>query len=151
MQLVQNYKAKMESMRADKQFANDRRKAARISKKVILGLFKAVVLIGISYLILSPLIGMISNSFFSDSDLYNPMVYLFPMEGTLERYSISVKVMNYGKVLFNTLLYDLSLMMVQLLICSLVGYGFARFDFPLKKVFFACVVVMIVLPMNTIM
>ncbi len=151
MQLVQNYKAKMASMRADKQFANDRRKAARISKKVILGLFKAVVLIGISYMILSPLIGMISNSFFSDSDLYNPMVYLFPMEGTLERYSVSVKVMNYGKVLFNTLLYDLSLMMVQLLICSLVGYGFARFDFPLKKVFFACVVVMIVLPMNTIM
>ncbi len=151
MQLVQNYKAKMESMRADKQFANDRRKAARISKKVILGLFKAVVLIGISYLILSPLIGMISNSFFSDNDLYNPMVYLFPMEGTLERYSVSIKVMNYGKVLFNTLLYDLSLMMVQLLICSLVGYGFARFDFPLKKVFFACVVVMIVLPMNTIM
>ncbi len=100
MQLVQNYKAKMASMRADKQFANDRRKAARISKKVILGLFKAVVLIGISYMILSPLIGMISNSFFSDSDLYNPMVYLFPMEGTLERYSVSVKVMNYGKVLF---------------------------------------------------
>lgn len=151
MQLVQNYKAKIESMKTDKQFANDRRKAARVSKKVILGLFKAVILVGISYMILSPLIGIISNSFFSDTDVYNPMVYLFPMEGTLERYTVSFKVMNYGKVLFNTLLYDLSLMAVQLLICSLVGYGFARFDFPFKKVFFACVVVMIVLPMNTIM
>ncbi len=127
------------------------RKAVRISKKVILGLFKAVVLIGISYMILSPLIGMISNSFFSDNDVYNPMVYLFPVEGTLERYTTSIKVMSYGKVLFNTLLYDLTLMAVQLLICSLVGYGFARFNFPFKKVFFACVVVMIVLPMNTIM
>lgn len=151
MQLAQNYKAKFQAMKDDKQFANDRRKAARISKKVILGLFKAVVLTGISYMILSPLIGMVSSSFFSDSDVYNPMVYLFPVEGTLERYTTSVKVMSYGKVLFNTLLYDLTLMAVQLLICSLVGYGFARFDFPFKKVFFACVVVMIVLPMNTIM
>lgn len=151
MQLVQNYKAKIQSMKEDKQFANDRRKAARISKKVILGLFKAVILIGISYMILSPLFGMISSSFFSDTDAYNPMVYLFPAEGTLERYTVAVKVMNYWKVLLNTLIYDLSLMAIQLLICSLVGYGFARFNFPLKKVFFACIVVMIVLPMNTIM
>lgn len=151
MQLAQNYKAKFQAMKEDKQFANDRRKAARISKKVVLGLFKAVVLIGISYMILSPLIGMVSSSFFSDSDVYNPMVYLFPVEGTLERYTTAIKVMSYGKVLFNTIIYDLSLMAVQLLICSLVGYGFARFDFPFKKVFFACVVVMIVLPMNTIM
>lgn len=138
-------------MKDDKQFANDRRKAARISKKVILGLFKAVILIGISYMILSPLFGIVSKSFFTDADAYNPMVYLFPAEGTLERYTVAIKVMKYWKVLLNTLLYDLSLMAVQLLICSLVGYGFARFNFPLKKVFFACVVVMIVLPMNTIM
>ncbi|MDE7326838.1 MAG: carbohydrate ABC transporter permease [Lachnospiraceae bacterium] len=151
MQLVQNYKTKIQEMKDDKQFANDRRKAARISKKVILGLFKAVVLVGISYMILSPLLGMLSKSFFTDNDVYNPMVYLFPIEGTLERYSTSLKVMSYGKVLFNTIVYDVTLMAVQLLICSLVGYGFARFDFPLKKVLFACVVVMIVLPMNTIM
>ena len=85
MQLAEKYKTKLQNLRDDKQFANDRRKAARVSKKVILGLFKAVVLIGISYLILSPLIGMISSSFFSDSDRYNPMVYLFPANPTLER------------------------------------------------------------------
>ena len=33
----------------------------------------------------------------------------------------------------------------------MVGYGFARFDFPFKNLLFACVVVMIVLPTNTIM
>ena len=151
MHLVQNYKAKFQELKEDKQFANDRRKAVRISKKVILGLFKAVVLIGISYMILSPLLGMLSKSFFTDNDVYNPMVYLFPIEGTFERFATSLKVMSYGKVLLFTIIYDVTLMAVQLLICSLVGYGFARFNFPLKKVLFACVVVMIVLPMNTIM
>lgn len=33
----------------------------------------------------------------------------------------------------------------------MVGYGFARFDFPLKKLMFGCVVVMIVIPSHTIM
>ena len=141
----------MQLVQDDKRFANDRRKAVRVSKKFILGLFKAVVLIGISYLILSPLIGMVSNSFFSDTDRYNPMVYLFPANPTLERYQTSIKVLKYGKILFTTMLYDLSLMAIQLVVCSLVGYGFARFDFPFKKLLFGCVVVMIVLPVNTIM
>lgn len=146
MQLAEKYKTKLQNLRDDKQFANDRRKAARVSKKVILGLFKAVVLIGISYLILSPLIGMISSSFFSDSDRYNPMVYLFPANPTLERYTMSIKVLKYGKMLLTSLIYDVSLMAIQLVICSLVGYGFARFNFPFKKVLFGCVVIMIVLP-----
>lgn len=33
----------------------------------------------------------------------------------------------------------------------MVGYGFARFNFPGKNILFACVVVMIVIPTNTIM
>lgn len=151
MQLINTYKAKVQQLKADKQFANDRRKAIRISKKFVLSLFKAVILIGISYVILSPLIGMISKSFFSDTDRYNPMVYLFPADPTLERYSTALKFMNYGAVVLRSMAYDLSLMAINVLICSMVGYGFARFNFPFKRMLFACVVVMIVLPLNTIM
>lgn len=151
MQLVDTYKTKFQTMKEDKQFANDRRKAVRIGKKLLFGIFKAVILIGIAYIILSPLIGMISNSFFSDTDRYNPMVYMFPADPTIERYQKAISYMSYWKVLFRTMLYDLSLLGIQIIVCSMVGYGFARFDFPFKKVLFGCVVVMIVLPLNTIM
>lgn len=151
MKCIDNCKSKIEQMKQDKQFANDRRKAARIGKAAIIGIFKAVVLIGISYIIVSPIIGMLSNSFFSDTDRYNPMVYLFPANPTLERYQTSIKVLKYGKILATTLGYDISLMLIQILVASMVGYGFARFDFPFKKLLFGCVVVMIVLPVNTIM
>ncbi len=40
--------------------------------------------------------------------------------------------------------------LLQLLICSMVGYGFARYRFPMKKVLFAFIVLMIVVPLNTI-
>ena len=45
----------------------------------------------------------------------------------------------------------MTLTALQLLVCSMVGYGFARFDFPMKKLLFGCVVVMIVIPAHTIM
>ncbi|MDE7297677.1 MAG: carbohydrate ABC transporter permease [Lachnospiraceae bacterium] len=151
MKLIENVRAKLEQMKQDKQFANDRRRAARVGKSAVLGIFKAVILIGICYVILSPIIGMISNSFFSDTDRYNPMVYLFPANPTLERYKTTIQVLKYGQILATTLGYDLLLMVIQLVVASMVGYGFARFDFPLKKFLFGCVVVMIVLPVNTIM
>ncbi len=53
--------------------------------------------------------------------------------------------------MFRDLLYTLTLTALQLLVCSMVGYGFARFDFPMKKLLFGCVVVMIVIPAHTIM
>ena len=34
--------------------------------------------------------------------------------------------------------------------CTLVGYGFARFEFPLKSFWFACVMLIILVPPQTI-
>ena len=59
--------------------------------------------------------------------------------------------MDYFRTLGNTLIYTIALTLIQVLICSMVGYGFARFDFPLKKLLFGCVVLMIVIPNHTIM
>ena len=121
------------------------------SKKIVLGIFRLVIIVGICYVILGPVIGIVSRSFFSDSDAYNPMVYLIPQEPTLFRYELAIEYLDYWKTMGLSLLYSLTLMAIQVFICSMVGYGFARFNFPFKNLLFACVVVMIVLPTNTIM
>lgn len=61
------------------------------------------------------------------------MVYTIPIEGTLERYTTVITQMDYFRTLSNTLIYTVALTLIQVLICSMVGYGFARFDFPLKS------------------
>ena len=148
---LKSLQAKWEALKSDTQFANDRKRWASNVKKFILGLFKLVIIVGICYVILGPVIGIISSSFFSDSDTYNPMVYLIPQEPTLERYKIAIEYLNYGKTMTASLLYSLTLMLVQVFICSMVGYGFARYKFPFKNLLFGCVVVMIVIPVHTIM
>lgn len=148
---IARVKATVQSMKEDTQFANDRLRWISNIKGFILGIFRLAIILGICYVILGPVIGIISSSFFSDADNYNTMVYLIPQNPTLERYQLAIKYMNYGKTMVSSLVYSLTLMLIQVFICSMVGYGFARYKFPLKNLLFACVVVMIVIPTHTIM
>lgn len=119
--------------------------------KFLTTILRIAILVGVGYVILSPIIGMVVNSISSDRDAYNPMVFVIPQFPTLERYKLVLESLDYLPTMARDLLYTLSLMLVQILMCSMVGYGFARFDFPLKKLLFGCVVVMIVIPAHTIM
>ena len=119
-------------------------------KKFCLTVLQIAIIVGVSYVILSPVIGMLVNSFSSDADAYNPMVFIFPQYPTLERYSLAILRMDYWATMGKNILYVVTLTLIQVFICSMVGYGFARFDFPFKKLLFGCVVVMIVIPAYTI-
>ena len=120
-------------------------------KNIAINVLKIAILVGVGYVILSPVIGMVVNSFSSNKDAYDPMVFVLPKEPTLERYSLAALRMDYLPTMARDLLYTLTVTVLQVLICSMVGYGFARFNFPFKKLLFACVVVMIVIPTHTIM
>lgn len=137
--------------RQGKDFHNDKKGFIAAGKKLIIGIFRFLIIVGISYVILAPVIGIVVNSFFSDADAYNPMVYMIPQDPTTSRYDLVIERLNYWTTCGKTLLYSASLMVIQVVICSMVGYGFARFNFPGKNILFACVVIMIVIPAHTIM
>ena len=121
------------------------------SKELIMKIFRFILIAGVAYVILSPVIGILTSSFFSDSDRYNPIVFTIPIHPTFERYEKAFEYLDYWKTLGSTVLYTVLLTLIQVFICSMVGYGFARFTFPGRKILFACVVLMIVLPVHTIM
>ena len=120
-------------------------------KNVLMTVFKYVILIGVSYVIIAPVIGMFVNSIKSDADAFNPMVFVLPQHPTLEKYKLAILRLDYWKTAAKSLGYTAGLTAVQLLVCSMVGYGFARFDFPFKKLLFGCVVITIIIPSHTVM
>lgn len=138
-------------VREDTVLQNKRSRYVHKLKAFLLSLFKFLIIVGISYIILGPVIGMISKSFFSSTDLYNPSVYLFPLDPTRENYRLSFIRLRYLRTLAYTMGYVAVITFIQVMITSLAGYGFARFEFPFKKLFFACVVITFVLPTHTIM
>ena len=62
---------------------NERYVITKGIKSVLSTLFRVLVIVGICYTILAPVFGIVANSFFSNKDAYNPMVYLIPQEPTL--------------------------------------------------------------------
>ena len=111
---------------------------------------RAVLLFGLCFLILQPLLNKISVSFMTEGDLYDPIVTAIPLHFTTENYKLAAGLMEYSSTIVNSLVIALTISFLQVAVCTLVGYGFARFQFPLKKFWFACVMVMVLIPPQVI-
>ena len=122
----------------------------RIVMKYAVSICRFILLFGMCFLILQPIFNKISISFMTESDLYNPVVVSIPEHFTTENYLLASKLMNYSKSLVNSFVVSLTIALLQISMCTLVGYGFARFEFPLKKFWFACVMLVILIPPQTI-
>lgn len=109
-----------------------------------------ILLFGMCFLILQPLLNKISVSFMAEPDLYDPVVVSIPQHFTTENYKLAADIMQYGRSLLNTFVISLTIAILQIAACTLVGYGFARFKFPFRNFWFACVILSIVIPPQTI-
>jgi multiple sugar transport system permease protein len=119
-------------------------------KKTSISLGRALLLFGLCFMIIQPLIIRFSTSLMVESDLYDSTIVLLPRHVTLDNYRIVGDLTNLPISLVNTLWTSLLVSLCQVVACTLVGYGFARYSFPLKKFWFACVVLLIIVPPQTI-
>ncbi|HKL99988.1 MAG TPA: carbohydrate ABC transporter permease [Mobilitalea sp.] len=118
---------------------------------VIFRICRAIMLFGLCFLILQPILNKISVSFMDEPDLYDATIINIPRNFTKVNYELASTLMNYGSALKNTLWVSLVIALVQVASTTLVGYGFARYKFPFKKFWFAAVVLSIVIPPQTIL
>ncbi len=109
-----------------------------------------ILLFGMCFMILQPILNKISVSFMTEQDLYNPIVIAIPEHFTTANYQLAANLMNYSQSLVNSIIISLTIATLQIAVCTLVGYGFARFEFPLKKMWFAFVILVILIPPQTI-
>jgi multiple sugar transport system permease protein len=130
---------------------NYKHRVIRKISAIFMGIIRAVLLIGISYIIISPVIKIISNSIKDPIDLYNPLVYLVPLNYTPDNFRFAFNLLNYIPNLTQTMSFALLIAALQVLVAALVGYGFARFRFPGREVLFAMVIITIVVPIQTYM
>ncbi len=114
-------------------------------------ILRAILLFGLCFLILQPLLNKLSLSFMKEKDLYDPTIIVVPRNFTTENYRLLSELIGYWKALMNSLGISVLSSALQVAFCTLVGYGFARFKFPLKRFWFACVLLVIIVPPQTIM
>jgi multiple sugar transport system permease protein len=118
---------------------------------IIYKIFRAVLLFGLCFLILQPLMDKVSVSFMEQQDLYDATVISIPRHFSTSNYQISMEIMKYWPTFIQTLIIIIASALLQITSCTLAAYGFARYKFPGKNVLFMCVFLLIVVPPQTIM
>jgi multiple sugar transport system permease protein len=125
-----------------------------LKKKALDTAFKicrAVLLFGMCFLIIQPLLDKLSISFMAEQDLYDSTVISIPRNFTIGNYLLAVQLLNFWPSLIETMLIVIISAVLQISACTLAAYGFARYKFPLKNFWFLCVMLIIVVPPHTIM
>ena len=108
------------------------------------------ILFGLSFIILYPLIYMVSFAFRAHEDMSDPTVMWIPRHLTLKILRQTMQAMEFWKTLGNTLLLNIGCSLVQVVTCAITGYGFARFKFKGKNLLFGIVIMMILVPSQII-
>jgi multiple sugar transport system permease protein len=119
-------------------------------QNVVWYLFRIILMIGVSYVILFPFFSKIAGSFMSPSDLVDPTVCIIPKSPTLEIYKAIITENHYFTAFLNTTLLSLSAALLQTFVCTLIGYGLAKFRFKGNGIIMVLVILTMIVPHETI-
>lgn len=112
--------------------------------------FRFLIIFGLGFVILYPLIYMVSCTFRERNDMNDPTVMWIPRNYTLNVLKETVKAMDFWNTLKNTVILNIGCSLVQVVSCAITGYGFARFKFKGKGILFGIVIMMILVPTQVI-
>ena len=112
-------------------------------------LSRFILLLGIQFVLIYPILYMVITAFRGRADMEDPSVVWLTRTWTLDNMALLVKTMNYPALLGYTAEISFVSAFLQTFVCGVVGYGFARFDFPFKRILFAVVILTIIVPVQT--
>ena len=106
------------------------------------------ILIAVGLVMIYPLLWLVGASFKSNTEIFTNPSFI-PMEPTLDGFIRGWETStpyNFGHFYWNTFLMVFPKVVGTAISCTLVAYGFARFEFPGKKLLFGCLIAVLLLP-----
>ncbi len=118
--------------------------------RVVWNLLRWYFLISIAFVILYPLMYMITMAFRSPQDFFDVTVVWIPKHFTMDNFKKVLFDMDLINPLANTAMIAVLSTLFQILVTAMTGYGFARFRFRGNTVLFLLAVVTIMMPSQMI-
>jgi multiple sugar transport system permease protein len=114
-------------------------------------IFRLVLLVGISYVVLFPFISKVAGSFMSPEDFVDVTVRLIPKNFTLDIYkAVLGKELDYWEAFRNTFIISFFGALLQTFVCCLIGYGLAKFRFRGNGLVMMLVILTMIVPHGTL-
>lgn len=125
---------------------NKKSKKSRIRK----GYLYLLLSIG-SILMLMPFFWMLSTALKPDSEIFTVPIKWIPSRLYFENFKRAMEVIPLGRYMFNTFLIAALKIGGEVFVSALVAYGFARFNFKYKNIFFMVLLATMMLPYEVTM
>ena len=109
-------------------------------------LFIYIFLVIVSFIFLYPMIYMLLTSLKPQMDLADSASGLLPSSLYFKNYVEAFKALGYFKALYKSIIVAMLPTLFNVIIGCLTAYGFARFNFPLKKLWFAIMIITYIVP-----
>lgn len=104
------------------------------------------LLICIGFIYIYPILYMVSQSFMTLDDLLDSSINWIPSKLNLDNYKQAAQSMEFWKSFGQSIIIAGVPTLCNLLSCSVIGYGLARFEFPGKKVVLGIILFTFILP-----
>lgn len=93
-------------------------------------IFRYVVVSSLAFVFIYPMLFLVSQSLMRAEDISDATVQWIPKGFSLENFTFAINAMGYWSHLQNSVLMAFGGAFLQLIGCSIAGYGFARYQFP---------------------
>ncbi|GIP16480.1 transporter [Paenibacillus montaniterrae] len=120
------------------------------SKNFVGNAFYYFVLLSLAFIFLYPLLYMVSKSLMQTWDVADATVRWIPHELNFHNYRVAFTEMKYWQGFSNSMIISFGSALLQIVSCSMIGYGFARYRFPLYGVWFVLLIFTFLVPPQTI-
>ena len=122
----------------------------KINPKLFVRLVMYILLLDFAFIYLYPFLHMVINALKTPEDLMDISVKWVINEFYFENFKEAAKMLNYFPRLLVTLLSVTLCTIGHVLSCSFIGYGFARYNFKGKNLFFTLLLLSMIVPTQTI-
>ncbi len=115
---------------------------------VLFTIFRAFLLIGLSYIVLYPVFRMLSKAFSEDYVASATSIWI-PDHVGMTNINYAMTFLNYWQSFWCSVRISLGSAILQVISSAVVGYGFARFKFKGRGLLFGLVILTMIIPPQT--
>ena len=145
-QIIKNYRTYNKQERAHYRYIFGRRIAEKVWP-----VFSFLILFGLGFVILYPLLYMLSTSIRPQLEMTDPSVMWIPKNVIFSNFVDVWQAIKFPEVLLRTILINVLCSVIQVITCGITGYGFARFKFKGKGLMFGIVIFQIIVPVQVVL
>jgi len=146
LQILKNYKNYSDAEKKHYRYIFGRRISSAVWP-----FFHYAVLIGLAFVVLYPIMYMVTTAIRPQIETTDPSIMWIPKTLTFNNFVQTFDAMEFPVVFRNTLFVNIGCSVIQVITCSVTGYGFARFKFKGRGLLFGIVILQMIVPIQIIM